>query len=271
MDIAGKRITIAGKLAGAYAQARRDLAARVAHLGAELSEAFDTRADIVVVAAKSKGFRARIAKMNAIEITEAELEAAVADAYATPPSPPQRATVWTFLRALATMGHIDPVARRARLIEVICDHAERGYRFDLEESPTSSAFGAVRGDPRTLLTWCGFECSLVVLPDDLDAAIARDVSSLDGARVAYGGGFPIERYAAAMRVMTAMGFGAERVWRKMKHDLDDYEELWSHAGLASIDDLRRVGTPLATGVLRTAAQLTFPIGRMIVVHDDIAW
>ncbi len=265
MDLKGKRVTIAGKLVGYWTKER--LAGRIKQLGGELTGSFDRTADIVVIASKAKGFQKRIAKMNAVEITEQQLEEIVAHRpQPKTPKPPPKADKDSFADAVVTSG--DSVARRNVLVEAICDHVERGYDVIMDASRDAVGSLDPNAQPRTLLVWIGWsEASVFVVPEGAPDWLTRDLKLVDKMVLSYEVGTELKSYGAAMRLLVAMGDAPQRVWDKMRGDLDGFE----HSGLSSVDDLVVLGAPLAEHRVQSVAELDFPIDRLVVVNDHILW
>lgn len=265
VDLRGKRVTIAGKIAGYWAKA--NLAGRIKQLGGELTESFDRTADIVVIASKAKGFRKRIAKMNAVEITEQQLEEIVAERpQPKPAKPPPKADKDSFRNALVTSG--DGVGRRNALVEAICDHVERGFDVIMDASRDAVRALDPNAEPQTLLVWIAWsEASVFVVPRDVPDWLKRDLKLVDKMVLYYEVGTELKSYGAAMRLLVATGDPPQRVWDKMRGDLDGFEE----SGLNSVEDLVVLGSPLAEHRVRSVAELNFPIDRLVVVNDHIPW
>lgn len=264
VDLTGKRVTIAGKLAGYWAKG--NLAGRIKQLGGELTESFDRTADIVVIASKAKGFRKRIAKMNAVEITEQQLEEIVAERpQPKPAKPPPKADKHSFLDALRRLPR-EPVVRRDQLVDAICTHAEHGFAIvPNADRGACRPIADVNAPPGTVLAWVSWYGSLYVVPDELPKWLKRDLRIVDDACIHYEVGMDPKTHAAAMRVWVAMGENPESIWKQLWDDEAGYEDI------SSIDDLTLLETPLADHKVTDMAELNFPIAKLIVVNDDIPW
>ena len=272
VDLAGKTIAVAGKLAGRYATARGELQGRLKQVGATLLDDFTASADVVVLAAKSKGFAKRVRRAGVPTLSEAELEAAVLHVF---DSPPVVKPVRSF-HEQEMAASLRPAARspapRVPLLEALDAAMQAGYRvFDSPPDGTRTDWPPVKrtSAPRSVLAWCEFDgLRLFAVPErSPGSALDRDLSTLRDAVVYTEDDCPLPVFGAAMRTLVAMGDDAANVWGALAGELDNRDG-HLEAGVESLAALQAVQAELAPHVLTSPAQLNFEIRALFVVVDN---
>lgn len=266
MNLDGKTLTVAGKLAGRYASRRRELEARLSHLGAELLDGFHPAdADVAVIGAKAKAFMKRVSKAGLATLTEAELEAAVEDAFDTPkpkPQPPDDFSAPDFARRLRELGKTPRATLVAELVKAADAHHDLGFAVE-----SAASFGEGEQEAE-LLIWVGWsESELVVLP--AQTPLAGDVELLSGHDFHAGSDCPLPRFGAGLRLLAAIGQDIDRTWEKLRGELEDRNG-YAEAGVESVDDLRAVADLLAPHRIRRPEDVPVPT-HLHIVFDHILW
>ncbi|MEM6989971.1 MAG: hypothetical protein AAF721_05725 [Myxococcota bacterium] len=275
VDLAKRKIAVAGKLAGRYASRLRELRGRLEQIDAELLDGFDAGADVIVLGAKSKGFMKRIQRGGATTVTEAQLEAAVEHVFDKPSAPNKKKkyTGRDFADALGTVARSAPRSELRTAITAAIEHAHASG-YDVFPSATPLRWPPLEAEAPTyaLLAWCTrSDARLYRVPElPKDSALQRDLATLANATIYTGDDCPLPTFGAAMRTMVAIGDDAARVWASLAGELDNRDGHQA-AGLTSQAELEATPPTLAEHMLREPAELTFGIDRLFVVHDDIPW
>lgn len=223
VDLDGKRVCIAGKLVGPYASRLRELEHRLQRMGAALLPKFDASADLVVMGAKSKGFAKRVAKSGATTMTEAELETLVEDALTDAAHRSvKRKSAMDVWRGLA--GHAKRPTHQERhdaAIAELRDARAHGYEILLEGDLALAS----RGTGAAVLFLCRPDgCRLYAATPELPDPLRIDLEALAGRSVYSGDDCPVPILLAFLRLQGALGGLTERLWTRVRGELENRDE-----------------------------------------------
>lgn len=264
-DLQGKRVTIAGKLAGKYAgKSVKMLGYDLERFfGAELVQDFDKSADVAILGAKSKGFLKRIQKAGMAMLSEPQLQLALEEAETTAKSgrPAKKKPVpsrYSLFERFAAIRHRPREERRDALIAAIEEVAGHGASVGLDPSASSIAT-----DGNAVLVWFAIDgAELWAVPSSANLDALRAV---DGRTVHTGDDCPPDVLAAAMRVLVATGHRADSLSDRFRLALEDV------GATVDLESLRAIDAWPTDHRITAMAAIPSQVHDVFAVYDDIQW